>query len=86
MYALHRRKYYDKHQGGHYSMEFNEIVARKKEILSRPVHPIPADKLEVERKLYYERNKRSLKSSRKPEHYSRRSQHNLSQNKPFLWP
>ena len=41
-------------------MEYQEILSKRKELLSRPVRPIPADKLASERKLYNELNKRSL--------------------------
>ena len=34
-------------------MEYQEILSRTQELLSRPVHPIPEGKLESERKLYY---------------------------------
>jgi len=65
-------------------MEFNEIMQRKKDILSRPARPIPADKLESERKLYYEKNKRSLELFEKAKNIIPGGvQHNLSQNKPF---
>lgn len=65
-------------------MEFNEILNRRKEILSKPPRPIPADKLETERKLYYERNKRSLEIFEKAKNIIPGGvQHNLSQNKPF---
>ena len=65
-------------------MEFDEIIRRKKEILSRPARPIPAEKLEVERKLFYQRNKRSLELFEKAKNLIPGGvQHNLSQNKPF---
>jgi len=69
---------------GGFPMEFDEIISRKKEILSRPVRPIPAEKLEVERKLFYQRNKRSLELFEKAKNLIPGGvQHNLSQNKPF---
>lgn len=65
-------------------MEYNEILKRRKEILSRPIRPIPADKLEPERKLYYERNKKSLEIFEKAKNLIPGGvEHNLSQNKPF---
>lgn len=65
-------------------MEYQEIISRKDEILARPVHPIPEDKLEPERKLYYERNKRSIAIFEKAKGLIPGGvEHNLSQNKPF---
>jgi glutamate-1-semialdehyde 2,1-aminomutase len=65
-------------------MEYAEIIKRKDMILSRPTQPIPKDKLESERKLYYERNKRSLEIFEKAKNIIPGGvQHNLSQNKPF---
>ena len=65
-------------------MEYQEILSRTNEILSRPVRPIPAAKLEPERKLYYERNKRSLEIFEKAKGMIPGGvEHNLSQNKPF---
>ena len=65
-------------------MEYKDILSKRKEILARPVRPIPADKLESERKLYYERNKRSLEIFEKAKSIIPGGvEHNLSQNKPF---
>ena len=65
-------------------MEYQDIVSKRKEILARPVRPIPADKLASERKLYYERNKRSLAIFEKAKSIIPGGvEHNLSQNKPF---
>lgn len=65
-------------------MEYQDIVSKRKEILARPVCPIPADKLESERKLYFERNKRSLEIFEKAKSIIPGGvEHNLSQNKPF---
>jgi glutamate-1-semialdehyde 2,1-aminomutase len=65
-------------------MEYQEILSRRNEILSRPVRPIPEGKLASERKLYYERNKRSLEIFEKAKGLIPGGvEHNLSQNKPF---
>jgi glutamate-1-semialdehyde 2,1-aminomutase len=65
-------------------MEYQEILSRTKNVLDRPVRPIPEDKLEPERKLYYERNKRSLALFEKGKDLIPGGvEHNLSQNKPF---
>jgi glutamate-1-semialdehyde 2,1-aminomutase len=65
-------------------MDYQEILSRTNEMLSRPVHPIPEDKLESERKLYYKRNKRSLEIFEKAKGMIPGGvEHNLSQNKPF---
>lgn len=65
-------------------MEYQEIVSKRKELLSRPVRPIPADKLASERKRYNELNKRSLEIFEKAKSIIPGGvQHNLSQNKPF---
>src|SRR5664280_3747951 len=65
-------------------MEYKDILSKRKEILARPVRPIPADKLESERKLYYERCKRSIEIFEKAKAIIPGGvEHNLSQNKPF---
>ena len=65
-------------------MEFQEIVSRRNNILSGPARPIPEDRLASERKLYYERNKRSLEIFEKAQGMIPGGvEHNLSQNKPF---
>ena len=65
-------------------MEYQEILSRRTEILSRPVHPIPDDSLAAERKLYTERNKSSLMIFEKAKGIIPGGvEHNLSQNKPF---
>ena len=65
-------------------MEYQEIISRRNEILSKPARPIPDDKLAAERKLYTERNKKSLKIFEKAQGIIPGGvEHNLSQNKPF---
>jgi glutamate-1-semialdehyde 2,1-aminomutase len=65
-------------------MEYQEILSKRKEILSRPAHPIPGNKLAYERDLYTKRNKRSLEIFEKAKSIIPGGvQHNLSQNKPF---
>ncbi len=65
-------------------MEFAEIMKRKNEILSRPVKPIPQDKLEKEQRLYAERCKKSIEIFEKAKEFIPGGvEHNLSQNKPF---
>jgi glutamate-1-semialdehyde 2,1-aminomutase len=65
-------------------MEFAEIMKRKNEILSRPVKPIPQDKLEKEQRLYAERCKKSIEIFEKAKELIPGGvEHNLSQNKPF---
>jgi len=65
-------------------MEYQEIISRKDEILARPVHPIPKEKLASEQKLYAERNKRSIAIFEKAKGLIPGGvEHNLSQNKPF---
>ncbi len=65
-------------------MEYAEIMKRKKEILSRPVQPIPKDKLDAEHKRYAERCKRSIEIFEKGKAMIPGGvEHNLSQNKPF---
>ena len=70
--------------GGYDSMEYAEIMKRKDVILSRPVQPIPKDKLASEHKLYAERCKRSIEIFEKAKAMIPGGvEHNLSQNKPF---
>lgn len=65
-------------------MDYAEIMKRKDEILSRPVKPIPKDKLDMEHKLYAERCKKSIEIFEKAKAMIPGGvQHNLSQNKPF---
>lgn len=65
-------------------MEYQEILERKKNILSRKVRPVPEDRLEKERKLFFERNRRSLELFEKAgEVIPGGVEHNLSQSKPF---
>ncbi len=65
-------------------MEYQEIIERRKAILSRPVKPLPEDRLASERKLFTERNKRSLEIFEKAKNLIPGGvEHNLSQNKPF---
>ena len=65
-------------------MEYAEIMKRKNEILSRPVQPIPKDKLEKEHKLYAQRCKKSIEIFEKAKELIPGGvEHNLSQNKPF---
>ncbi|MGA2527068.1 MAG: aminotransferase class III-fold pyridoxal phosphate-dependent enzyme [Smithellaceae bacterium] len=65
-------------------MEYQEILSRRNEILSRPAHPIPENKLAAERDLYTKRNKRSLEIFEKAKGIIPGGvEHNLSQNKPF---
>ena len=65
-------------------MEYAEIMKRKDAILSKPVHPIPKDKLASEHKLYAERCKRSIEIFEKAKGMIPGGvEHNLSQNKPF---
>jgi glutamate-1-semialdehyde 2,1-aminomutase len=65
-------------------MQYEEIVARRKEILSRPVRPIPNEKLAAEHKRYAERTRRSVAIFEKAKSLIPGGvEHNLSQNKPF---
>jgi glutamate-1-semialdehyde 2,1-aminomutase len=65
-------------------MEYAEIMKRKDYILSRPVQPIPKDKLDAEHKLYAQRCKRSIEIFEKAKSLIPGGvEHNLSQNKPF---
>ena len=65
-------------------MEYAEIYREEKRILSRPVQPIPKDKLASEHKLYAERCKRSIEIFEKAKELIPGGvEHNLSQNKPF---
>jgi len=65
-------------------MEYAEIMKRKDFILSRPVQPIPKDKLDAEHKLYAQRCKRSIEIFEKAKSLIPGGvEHNLSQNKPF---
>jgi glutamate-1-semialdehyde 2,1-aminomutase len=65
-------------------MEYQEIMTRNQEILSRPVRPIPEDLLSKERDLYHKRNRRSLEIFEKAKNLIPGGvEHNLSQNKPF---
>ena len=65
-------------------MEYQEILMRRNEVLSRPARPIPEEKLADESKLYYERNKRSLEIFNEAKDVIPGGvEHNLSQNKPF---
>ena len=65
-------------------MEYAEIMKRKDVILSKPVQPIPKDKLADEHKRYAERCKRSIEIFEKAKAMIPGGvEHNLSQNKPF---
>lgn len=65
-------------------MEYQEIKSRMQEVLARPVRPIPEDKLEPERRRYFEQHKRSLDIFEKAKNLIPGGvEHNLSQNKPF---
>jgi len=65
-------------------MEYMEIMKRKDELLSRPVRPIPPDKLEDEHRRYAERCKRSVELFERAKGLIPGGvEHNLSQNKPF---
>lgn len=65
-------------------MEYKEIKSRMQEVLARPLHPIPAEKLGQERKRYYEQHKKSLAIfERAKDLIPGGVEHNLSQNKPF---
>lgn len=65
-------------------MEYQEIISRRKDILSKPVRPVPADTLEKERKLYTERNRKSIEIFEKAKGLIPGGvEHNLSQSKPF---
>ena len=65
-------------------MDYQEFVERKDNILSRPVKPIPQDKLETEHKRYAARTKRSVEIFEKAKGLIPGGvEHNLSQNKPF---
>ena len=65
-------------------MEYEEIVRRNREILSRPLKAIPEEKLARERDLYYRRNRRSREIFEKAKNLIPGGvEHNLSQNKPF---
>ncbi len=65
-------------------MEYQEIVARRKEILSRPVRRIPKEKLAEEHKRYAARTRRSVEIFEKAKNLIPGGvEHNLSQNKPF---
>jgi len=65
-------------------MEYEEIVRRNREILSRPLKAIPEEKLARERDLYHRRNRRSREIFEKAKNLIPGGvEHNLSQNKPF---
>lgn len=65
-------------------MEYQEIMTRNQEILSRPVKPIPEDRLRKEQDLYQRRNRRSFEVFEKARHLIPGGvEHNLSQDKPF---
>ncbi|MBI5552673.1 MAG: aminotransferase class III-fold pyridoxal phosphate-dependent enzyme [Desulfobacterales bacterium] len=65
-------------------MQYEEIVARRKEILSRPPRPIPKEKLAAEHQRYAERTRRSVAIFEKAKSLIPGGvEHNLSQNKPF---
>ena len=65
-------------------MDFQEIVERKKELLSRPARPIPEDKLAHEYDLFRQRNKRSFEIFEEAGKLIPGGvEHNLSQSKPF---
>ncbi len=65
-------------------MEYNEIIARQKEILSRQPKPVPEDKMTAARELYTKRNKKSLELFEKAKSVIPGGvEHNLSQNNPF---
>ena len=65
-------------------MDFQEIMERKDNVLSRPVKPIPPDKLEAEHNQYTARCKRSVEIFEKAKSLIPGGvEHNLSQNKPF---
>ena len=65
-------------------MEYEEIVARRKEILARPPRPIPKEKLAAEHQRYAERTRRSVAIFEKAKSRSPGGvEHNLSQNNPF---
>ena len=65
-------------------MDYQEFVERKNNILSRPVKPIPKDKLEAEHQRYLARTKRSVEIFEKAKGLIPGGvEHNLSQNKPF---
>lgn len=65
-------------------MEYQEIIERRKAILSMPVKPIPEDRLASERTLFTERNRNSFALFEKAKNLIPGGvEHNLSQNKPF---
>ena len=65
-------------------MEYQEIISRRQEILSKPVRPVPADRLEKERTLFTERNRKSLEIFERAKGLIPGGvEHNLSQSKPF---
>lgn len=65
-------------------MDYQEIVERRKEIVQRPVKPIPDDVLARERELFMQRNRRSLQLFEDAKDLIPGGvEHNLSQNKPF---
>jgi glutamate-1-semialdehyde 2,1-aminomutase len=65
-------------------MDYQEILTRMQNILSKPVHPVPEDKLAKAQNVYFERNKRSLEIFEKAKDLIPGGvEHNLSQNHPF---
>jgi glutamate-1-semialdehyde 2,1-aminomutase len=65
-------------------MEYQEIIARQKEVLAREPKPIPEDKMAAARELYTKRNKKSLEMFEKAKSVIPGGvEHNLSQNSPF---
>ena len=65
-------------------MDYQEIIRRREEIVSRPVRPVPEDLLARERDLYTKRNARSLELFEKAKSLIPGGvEHNLSQSKPF---
>lgn len=65
-------------------MDYNEITARFKKVLSLPVKPIPEDTMQKFRARYTEKNKKSLAMFEKAKSVIPGGvEHNLSQNNPF---
>lgn len=65
-------------------MDYQEIIRRREEIVSRPVRPVPEDLLARERDRYTKRNARSLELFEKAKSLIPGGvEHNLSQSKPF---
>ncbi|HOD15388.1 MAG TPA: aminotransferase class III-fold pyridoxal phosphate-dependent enzyme [Spirochaetota bacterium] len=65
-------------------MEYQEIIARQKEVLAREPKPIPEDRMAAARELYTKRNKKSLELFEKAKSVIPGGvEHNLSQNNPF---